>query len=78
MNLGAEVNKSASVQASQPDSSGKEEEATVKVLEGQIPSPERPLQHTAHCHVLGQGFTLHGVRDLFFLSHNEAPIKVVQ
>lgn len=29
-------------------------------------------------HALGQGFTLHEVKDLFLLSHSEASVKVVQ
>lgn len=72
------VNEPASMQASQPDSSGKKDEATVKVPGRQTPNPDRPLQPTAHYHVLGQGFALHGVRDLFLLSHSDPSIKAVQ
>lgn len=77
------ADESASTRASQPNSSGKKDEATVKVLGGWgvggrcVALAELARPRLVY-HALGQGFTLREVRDLFLLSDAEASIKVVQ
>ena len=67
------------MQASQPNSSGKKDEATVKVLKGADNTTLTGLSNPQLIyHASGQSFTLREVRDLFLLSHSEASIKVVQ